>query len=87
MTFSDIQRKKVIQMPAECRPDITSRKVLGNIEKYRIIRNVKSSSLAKAMRMSIRTYQYREQEPTTFKLTEIICAAKYLGVEVEELFK
>lgn len=74
-------------MPADCRPDITLRKVWGNIEKYRIINAVKYEQLAKAMHMTVQNLYLKRKSPATLKVADIIYAAKYLGVEVEELFK
>lgn len=74
-------------MPADCRPDITLRKVWGNIEKQRIIKNIDYPKLAKAMRISLKSVYNRKNNPSTLKCSEIIYAAKYFNTEIEEFFK
>lgn len=74
-------------MPANCRPDITLRKVWGNIEKCRYEKGIGYNVLAKAMHISVPLIYKRKEDPTNLRIMEILYAAKYFGVEVEELFR
>lgn len=74
-------------MPAECRPDITLRKVWGNIEKYRIIKGIGYPQLARVMHMTLTNLYNRRNDPSKLKCAEVVYAAKYFGIEIEEMFK
>lgn len=73
-------------MPAKVRPDITLRRVMGNIERLRYERCISTEKLAAAMMINKRTFQLRLNNPENLKLTEVIRAAKFLDVDVKELF-
>lgn len=73
-------------MPAKVRPDITIRHVMGNIERLRYERCISTEKLAAAMMISKRTFKARLSNPENLKLTEIIRAAKFMDVDVKELF-
>lgn len=74
-------------MPADCRPDITLRKVWGNIEKQRVIKNIGYPQLAKVMHMTLSNLYNRRSDPSKLKCTEVIYAARFFNVEIEEMFK
>ena len=74
-------------MPADCRPDITLRKVWGNIEKQRINKNIGYPKLAKAMHISLKGIYNRRNNPETLKCSEVIYAARFFDVDIEEMFR
>ncbi len=74
-------------MPATCRPDITLRKVWGNIEKFRFEKEIGYKTLAKAMHISLPLIYKRRDDPSNLRVCDILYAAKYFNVDVEEFFK
>lgn len=74
-------------MPAKIRPDITAKKVWGNIEKLRYEKGITYERLGVAMRLDKRTVTNRKAKPLKITLEEMIRIADCFGVEVEELFR
>lgn len=68
------------------RPDMTLRKVWGNIEKQKVIKGVDYSAIATVMHISIKTLYTRKNQPETLRGIEIVRVANYFNITPADLF-
>ena len=68
------------------RPDMTLRKVWGNIEKQKTLKGIEYPELAVAMHISVKTLYTRRNQPATLRGVEIVRAANFFNMNPAELF-
>lgn len=63
------------------------RTVWGNIEKYRLIKNISKEKLAVSARFSTSSYYKRKSAPEKLSLKELYAIAHLLGVSITDFFQ